>query len=348
MSEALGGMEAQIRPPVGIWGLGIWVPSTVVSAAQLEAETGIPAQILEEKMGIRQVHRAGAACHVSDMAIAAAQAALADAGIGAADVDLLIYCGSEFKDYIVWSAAATIAHALGCERAQVFEIYALCAGTPISLQVVRDMLLAEPELRTALVVAASRESALVNLRNPRARFMFNFGDGASAAVVQRGLRRNRVLGTASLTDGSLSRDVIMPAGGSVRPASAETVAAGLHALDVPGLEHMKERLDAVSLANFRRVVAEALRKSGCQASTFLAPVHMKRSMYERLKEELGVERGFYLEDYGHMQAADQFVILERARAQHLLREGDTVVLAAAGVGYTWSAAIVSWGEQEGA
>jgi 3-oxoacyl-[acyl-carrier-protein] synthase-3 len=145
----------------------------------------------------------------------------------------------------------------------------------------------------------------------------------------------------------MSKDVIMPGGGSVLPTSADTVAAGLHYLDVPGLEHMKERLDEVSITNFHCVVREALRRSGREAISFLAPVHMKRSMYGCLMRELEAEQGFYLEDYGHMQAADQFLILERARSQGLLRDGDVVALAAAGVGYTWSAAIVSWGEQEG-
>jgi 3-oxoacyl-[acyl-carrier-protein] synthase III len=57
---------------------------------------------------------------------------------------------------------------------------------------------------------------------------------------------------------------------------------------------------------------------------------MKRSLYDRLKRELAVKRGFYLEDYGHMRAADQLLILERARALRHLRDGDTVALAAAG------------------
>jgi len=324
----------------------MWVPPRVVPAEELADETSIPAAVLREKFGINQVRRAAEDCHVSDMATLAGQAALADAGLAAADIDLVIYCGSEFKDYIVWSAAAHIAHRLGCPRAQVFEIYALCAGTPIALRAARDMLLAEPDLRTALVVAASKESALVDRRNQRSRFMFNFGDGAGAAVIQRGLGRNRVLGSASLSDGSMSMDAIMPAGGSVQPASAATVAAGLHLFDVPGLEHMRERLDAGSMANFHQVVSDALRRSGRRRVDFLAPVHMKRSMFASLQKILGADRGYYLEDYGHMQAADQLVILERAREEGLLHAGDTVVLAAAGVGYTWAATVVAWGEAE--
>lgn len=336
-----------ISPDVGLRGIGIYVPPDMVTAEELALESGIPAGILRTKFGIHRVHRAGPDCHVSQMAAAAAATALADAQLAPDDIDLVVYCGSEFKDYIVWSAAAKIAHMLGCRRAQVFEVYALCAGTPVTLRIVRDLMLAEPDIGTALVVSASRESALVERSNPRTRFMVNFGDGAAAAVVQRDFPENRVLGTASLTDGSLSDDAVMPAGGSRNPASVETVAGGEHRLDVPDLDHMRERLDSVSLDNFARVVEDALQRSGRSHINFLAPVHMKRSMYERLQRTLGDEglRSFYLEDYGHMQAADQLVILHEARRRGLLHDGDTVVLAAAGVGYTWAATVISWGQK---
>lgn len=329
--------------PIGIAGIGMYVPSEIVTANQLEDETGIPAGVLFEKFGIRQVHRAGPDCHVSQMALAAARAALQDAQIEPDEIDLVVYCGSEFKDYVVWSAATKITYLLGARRAEAFEVYALCAGTPVTLRIVRGMMQSDPALRTVLMVAASKESALVDRSNARGRFMFNFGDGASAAVLRRGLDRNQLLASASIVDGSLSEDVVMRAGGSRHPANDETVAAGDHFLDVPDLDHMRHRLDEVSGDNFLRVVRTALRESGRDRVDFLAPVHMKRSMYDWLRRAVQAERAFYLEEYGHMQAADQFVALVEARRSGLLHDGDTVVLAAAGVGYTWAASVLSWG-----
>jgi 3-oxoacyl-[acyl-carrier-protein] synthase-3 len=175
--------------------------------------------------------------------------------------------------------------------------------------------------------------------------MFNFGDGAAAAVLRRGLTRNTILGSASLVDGSLSEDTIMPAGGSRRPATAATVADNLHMLDVPNLPRMRARLDKVSGPNFVRVIHEALERSGRSKVDFLAPVHMKRSMHDWLCEAVAADRAVYLENHGHMQAVDQLVGLEVGRRSGLLRDGDTAVLAAAGVGYTWAATVVAWGEQ---
>jgi 3-oxoacyl-[acyl-carrier-protein] synthase-3 len=333
--------------PIGIAGLGIFVPDTVITAADLSSETGIPADILVEKFGVRQVHRAGPDCHVSDMATAACSAALEDADLSPSDVDLLVYCGSEFKDYIVWSAAAHIAGRLGCDHAEAYEIYALCAGGPLALRVVADMMRAEPSIRTALVVAASKESALVDRRNARSRFMFNFGDGAGAALLRRGWTRNRVLGSASMIDSTLNLDTLMPAGGSHQPTSTVTIAAGLHSLDVFDLEHMRVRLDEVSGRNFARVARLALERSGRERADFLALVQMKRSMHQRIVTDLGIERTIYLDTYGHMQAADQLVALYEARQRGLLREGDIILLLAAGIGYTWSASVVAWGQEGG-
>lgn len=329
-------------PGIGIIGVGEFVPSTVITAADLSEETGIPEPILHEKFGIDQVHRAGEDCHVSDMASAAGSGALEDAGLSPSEVDLVVYCGSEYKDHIVWSAATHIAGLLGCSRAEAYEVYALCAGAPIALRLVKDMMLSEPDIRTALVVAASKESALVNRANDRTRFMANFGDGAGAVVVSRDAERNLLLGSASLVDSALSMSTIMPAGGSRRPIGTSDEADVY--LDVPDLDAMRDRLDEVSGANFSRVASEAMRRSNVDKIDVLVPVHVKYSTHAALQAQLKADRAVYLREYGHMQAADQLVGLLKARRHSLLREGDIVLLLAAGVGYTWSAAVLQWGE----
>jgi 3-oxoacyl-[acyl-carrier-protein] synthase-3 len=325
-------------------GLGSYAPPRVVASEELALETGIPAHVLRAKFGVDQVHRADENCHVSDMARAAGLCALADAGVAAQDVDLVVYCGSEYKDHIVWSAATHITGLLGCTRAEAFEVYALCAGTPIALRLVKDMMQSESDIRTALVVAASKESALVNRLNERTRFMANFGDGAGAAVLRREVGRNVILGSASLVDSGLSMATIMPAGGSRQPDDRDN---DQRYLDVPDLDSMRERLDEVSEKNFRQVAQQALERSGLDSVDVLIPVHVKQSMHSRLTSDLAAPRAVYLREYGHMQAADQLVGLRKARDEHLLRDGDTVLLLAAGVGYTWSAAVVRWGNTIG-
>ena len=284
--------------------------------------------------------------HVTDMGVRAAREALDDAGIDAAEVDLVRYHGSEYKDHYVWSAAADIAHRLGAENAYADESYALCAGQPLAFRETAAQVEAG-DVDTALLVGASREEDLVDYTDEDASFMFNFGSGACATVLERGDDRARATlhGHAATTDGSFSRDVVMPAGGSKRPPSEATVDEGLHSLTVPDPDGMKERLGEVSLANFLTVADDALAESGLSRADidFVALTHMKRSFHDYLTEELGVGDGHhYLDEYGHVQSVDQLLALDEGLERGLVENGDVVLFLAAGTGYTWAASVLRW------
>jgi 3-oxoacyl-[acyl-carrier-protein] synthase-3 len=194
--------------------------------------------------------------------------------------------------------------------------------------------------------------------------MFNFGSGASAFVVEAssegareeggesvdpfgGRARAVVESSAAETDGSFADDVVMPAGGSKRPASEETVREGLHTLDVPDPDGMKTRLGPVSLPAYLSVADSALDRSGFDRDDldYVALTHMKRSFHDRVLDELGLDPaadGYYLDEYGHVQSVDQALALSRGVETGRLEAGDLVCLLAAGTGYTWSATVLRW------
>lgn len=328
-------------PSVGIAGIGTYLPTGIRNAGEIAERTGIPEAVIRDKFGITAVRVAGPDEHVSVMAAQAGLAALRD--FPADELDLVLYCGSELKDHIVWSAASDIARQIGAHRAAAFEVYALCAGTPIALKTVKGLMAEDKHLRSVLVVAASRENDLIDYDNSRTRFMINFGAGAGAFLVLRD-HPNVVGGTALRTDASCSRDVIWHAGGTVEGPTGEPFGSGGNALDVPDPEGMKDRLDVVSMANFVDVARSAMAGACTATPAFVALTHMKRSMHLGVLSELSVphKHSVYLEDTGHMQAADQMVALECGLAKGLVKPGDTVLLLAAGTGYTWSAATIRW------
>jgi 3-oxoacyl-[acyl-carrier-protein] synthase-3 len=144
-----------------------------------------------------------------------------------------------------------------------------------------------------------------------------------------------------VTDGSLSLQVKVPGGGSVNHDN------GYRFLDVADPAAMKERLDEVSLPNFLRVAEGAVQRSGRTLGEvdYVCGIHMKRSMHEALLSELGVDpsRAAYLDDTGHMSGVDPLLALDCAARSGELRDGDLVLLLAAGTGYTWAASVVRWG-----
>ncbi len=339
--------DNNLTTSIGITAIGIYLPECVETAAEIALQTGLPELVVSEKLGIRRKYIAGEDDQPSQMAARAAQHALAEANLDPSDVDLIIYHGSEYKDYFVWSAAAKIQHLIGATRAYAYELYALCAGAPLALNVARNQMRADRTLRNVLLVAAAREHELVSYRNERTRFMFNFGAGGSAVLLQRDAARNRVLESAVLVDGSFSENVVMRGGGTRYATSPATIAEGLHALDVLQLDDMRDRLGMVSLPNFVRVIVEAVHKSGAMPDeiAFLAVTHMKPSFHRELLQALGLHpnQAIYLDEYGHIQSVDQALALKLAQDRALLRDGDLVVLAGAGTGYTWSATAIRWG-----
>ena len=343
---------------VHLTGVGTYVPDETVTGAEIAERSGIPEEVVVEKMGVREKRvcrgegRDGDEDdHPSDMCLAAAEEALHDADCSPESLDAVRYHGSEYKDYVVWNLAADVADRLGAASAYASESYALCAGAPVAIREAAAQLEADA-LDRVLLVAASREEDLVDYDDPDTSFTFNFGSGASAFVLESDSVADcdrtlaRVHGSAAVTDGSFSRDVVMPGGGTRNPPSHESVEAGMHALRVPDHETMKERLGEVSLANFLDVADTALDRSGSDRGDldFAAITHMKGSFHEHLCDELGLgeRESYYLDEYGHVQSVDQALATEEARERGWLAPGDTVLYLAAGTGYTWAATVLEW------
>ena len=332
--------------PVGLVATAGYLPDKWMTAREISDASGIPEEVLVERFGLRGKHIAAPDEHVSDMAVSAGRALLDEQGLDPADLDVVAYFGSTFKDYQVWQAAPHIAHRLGARNSFALELDYVSCGSPVVVRVVRDLLRAEPEIRNVLAVAACRESYLLDYTNERSRFMFNFGDGAVAALFRGDTTDHEVLGAHMITDGSFSLDVKVPAGGSAEPPSERTVAERRHFLDVPDPLSMKERLDPVTLPNFVAAAREAVTRSGADLDdvALLCGIHMKRSMHEQVCSALGVplDRAVYLDDTGHMSGVDPLFGLDRAAREGRLEPGDLVLLLAAGTGYTWAAACIRW------
>jgi 3-oxoacyl-[acyl-carrier-protein] synthase-3 len=125
------------------------------------------------------------------------------------------------------------------------------------------------------------------------------------------------------------------------------LSAGRNYLDVPDPEGMKHRLDTLSMHNFLKVIDMALEESGCTRKDidYLNILHMKRSAHDYVLKELGLrdDQTFYLCDFGHMGQQDGIVSIVRGLESGRLKDGDLMVIVAAGIGYTWGASVVRWG-----
>ncbi|HLY30409.1 MAG TPA: 3-oxoacyl-ACP synthase, partial [Ktedonobacterales bacterium] len=303
-----------VRPDIGLIALATYLPETTQDSAFIAEHSGLPEVVVREKLGIHAKRRASHEDQTSVMAVRAARVALDRAAVAPEEIDLILYSGSMHKDFYVWSAANRIQYLLGASNAWAFELAALCTTNVLALKVARDLMSADERLRTLLICGGHRTADLINLRDHTARFLFNLSDGGSAMVLRRGATQNRVLESSFITDGSLSEDVTIPAGGTRLPTSAETLAQGQHTFHVSDPAHLKAGLDDISEQHFVQVVREAVKRSGYDVEdiAFLAINHMKPSMHRSILARLGLreEQSLYLADYGHIGAPDQVLAVE--------------------------------------
>lgn len=331
---------------VGIIGHGTWLPEGKLTAADLSAATGIPEPVIALKFGVKEKPVAGPGETTAFMGLAAARKALDQAGVAGGDVDLVIWCGAQHKDYPCWLAGLYVANQLGAKKAWSFDMEAMCGSMMAALDVAKALMFSHPELQTVLLVSGYRNNDLIDLDVPATRFMLDIGSGGSAVVLRKNAGRNAVLASAFRGDGSLSEMCVVPALGSREWPPAPGDLERAHFV-VPDEEAFKAKLGEVTMPNFYTVIRESMKLSGFQenAIDYLAILHFKRSAHDAVLAELGLgqEQTTYLDEYGHIGQNDQVLSLELGLKAGKIKDGSKIVFVGAGLGFVWASTVIQWG-----
>lgn len=331
---------------VGIAGIGLYIPEHQMTASDLAKATSVPEDVIALKFGIKTKPIAGQEEPTSYMGFMAAQAALEDAAIPAEDVDLVIWCGAQHKDYPCWLAGLNVANRLGANRAWSFDMEAMCGSMMAAIDVAKSLMLARDDLNTVLLVSGYRNNDLIDLSYPPTRFMMDIGSAGSACVLRKNLGRNVVLASAFKGDGSLSEMCVVPVLGSKawppKPEDAQQAS-----FIVPDEQVFKQKLGEVTMPNFYAVIRESLKRSGLSERDidYLAILHFKRSAHLAVLQELGLRenQSTYLEDYGHLGQNDQLLSIKLGLETGKIRDGSRIVMVGAGLGFVWASTVVVWG-----
>lgn len=333
---------------IGILGTGVYLPEGRMSAVDLAAATGVPEDVIAFKFGVKSKPVAGPEDTTAVMGVKAARTALERAGLEGKDLDLVIWCGAQHKDFPCWLAGLYVANEIGADDAWSFDMEAMCGSMMAALDIAKSMMLTHDDLSTVLLVSGYRNNDLIDLAEPSTRFMMDIGSGGSALVLGKNAGRNVVLGSAFKGDGSLSLDCVVPTLGSRAwpPAEGDADRARFIVIDETAF---KARLGERTLINFYSVIDRALKLSGGLSRKdidYLAILHLKRSAHDAVLAELGLraDQTVYLDEYGHIGQNDQVLSIELGLERGLVKDGDVVVLVGAGLGFVWAASVVRWGE----
>ncbi|MCL2203390.1 MAG: 3-oxoacyl-ACP synthase [Defluviitaleaceae bacterium] len=334
-----------------------YTPENTMTADALSQLTGVPADVLREKMGIRRIHVAGPEDQPGAMAVQCCRRLLTETGMNPLDIDMILYAGETYAEYVCWTVAIKVQEEIGAKNAYAWDLSFRCAGLPLALKVAKDMMTADASLKNVLVCCGNINAQLVDYKDPSQTMLFNMGPGAFALLLQQGYGANEVLGTGIITDSQFHSDVIGLHGGSLNPLTQEMVmemasdpekTRKFNLLSLPDAAGMKKRLGEASLPNFANCVRLACEKSGIQPGDidFIGVVHIGNRAHYGLMKELGIaeEKTVFLWDDGHCGQVDPLLALDYAIAQGLVKEGSFVALVGAGTGYAFACTIIKWGE----
>lgn len=339
---------------MGIVAAGMHVPETFLTAADIAERSGLPEWVVRDKLGINKKYVAQPGVHPNQMAVHAARDCLSKANIDPLDIDVVLCTTEEWKEYTLWTAGIDLSEAIGARNAWGIDIHMRCATSIAALKMARSLMREDPDIDTILIAGGYAVSEFIDFRNHRTSFMFNIGAGAGALLLRRNWPANHVLGAHLMSDGSMSRHVIVPASGTIAHPTNEAVAAGRFYFDLVEPEAMKNRLNEVSMANWMHCIDEALRKSGPKPDgtphtrddiDYLNMLLVKPSAHREMLSRLGLteDDSVYLSEYGHIGEQDSIISMIEGARQGRLRDGDLMIIIGAGIGYVWGAACVKWG-----
>jgi 3-oxoacyl-[acyl-carrier-protein] synthase-3 len=274
----------------------------------------------------------------ADMALQAARRALADARMDAKDLDAIIM-GTVTPDYPFPSSACVLEDMLGARNVFSFDVGAACSGFLNALSVA-DLFISTGKINNALVVGSDALSRLLNWKDRGTCILF--GDAAGAVVLGATENGSGVLSTRLRTDGSYVKTLYVPAGGSLKPATAETVRRNEHTITMNGKEVFK-----IAVRSMEEISRQALADAGVEINqvSLVIPHQANRRIIVALAERLGIPLEKVMvnvDKYGNTSAASIPVALDEARRQGRIKPGDIVLLNAFGGGFTWGAAVVKF------
>jgi 3-oxoacyl-[acyl-carrier-protein] synthase III len=319
-----------------ISGLGTAVPDKVLTNFDLEKMVETSDQWIRERSGIERRHILGAGENNSDLAVAAAKRALDEAGLEPEDVECIMLATISPEN--PFPATACLVQAkLGALHAAAFDLSAACSGFLYALQLADGMIRAGT-FKNVLVIGSEALSRVTDWQDRSTCVLF--GDGAGAAVLVPSDGKRGILSTYTKSDGRLARLLWIPAGGTARPASRETVEERLHFLKMEGREVFKHAVRTMTDAAKQAV---KLARLEFEDVDWLIPHQANIRIIEAIAERVHIARErivVNLQEYGNTSSATIPLALDEARRDGRIQPGHKCLLVAFGGGFTWASSLV--------
>ncbi len=327
-------------PKVKISALGCYTPPNLLTNHDLEKMVETSDQWILERTGIRQRHIAPPEMATSDMAIEAAKCALVQRGVDPAEVNAIILC-TVTPDHMFPSTACLVQNGIGARGAWGFDLIAACSSFVYGLNAGAHLVAAGTH-KKVLVIGADTMSRIIDYTDRTTCVLF--GDGAGAMLLEPAADGEDCgfIDFLGEVDGSGGDALKMPAGGSRRPASHETVDQRLHFVHQDGSQVFK-----YAVRKMYEVSRDLLKRNNITGEevTIMIPHQANIRIIEAAASRLGIAPEkvmINIQDYGNTTAATIPLATRDAITQGRLKKGDIALMVAVGAGYTVGASLWRW------
>ena len=315
----------------------MYVPENIVTNDDLAKTVDTSDEWIFTRTGMRERRIAAPEQATSDLAVIAAQNALADAGVAADEIDLLIVATLS-PDMPFPSTACFVQEKIGAKNAYCYDLAAACSGSLYAMETAKNAI-ATGAANTALIIGAEKMSMLIDWTDRNTCVLF--GDGAGAAVLRATGAKRGIMPGVFGSDGSLARLLWAPGGGSRNPVSHEMLDRKEHLLKMEGREVFK-----YAVTQMGQSALDALEKNQLTTGDIkLFIAHQANArIIDSIAKRLHIEDRMFLnvEKYANTSAAALLIALHEAAKSGQITAGDLTLLVAFGGGFTWGANIVEW------
>ncbi len=322
----------------GILGTGHSYPEGILTNADLEKIVETSDEWITSRTGIKQRRKAGPGEYTSMFSVRAARQAIERARLDPADIDLII-CATVTPDQILPSTGCIIQAELGANNAAAMDVVAACSGFLYGVTLANSMI-RTGQAKYALVIGAEILSQYVDYTDRHTCVLF--GDGAGAAVLGPVEGNRGILATKIKSDGRFQEQLFSPGGGTRRPPSAATLAAGDHFFKMKGNELFKVAVR--SMTDISRAVLEEAGSTAADVKLFI-PHQANQRITDAVASKLDVESERVYSNiamHGNTSSASIPIALDECVEDGKIKDGDLVLMTSFGGGVTWGGVAMRW------
>ena len=332
-------MSQSVRARAKISALGTYVPPRLLTNEDLEKMVDTNHDWIMDRTGIRERHIADKGVATSDLSVQAAKKALSERGLKPADLEAILVA-TVTPDMLFPSTACLVQHKLGAKGAWGFDLSAACSAFVYALQVGAQFIATGAHKRV-MVIGADVMSSIIDYTD-RATCVI-FGDGAGAVILEPA--EDDSVGMIDFiheVDGSGGGSLYMPGGGSLHPATHETVDKKMHYVHQDGQAVFK-----FAVRKQAEICEKILQRNGLKGSDIDAfiPHQANRRIITATADRLGLKPEsviINIDCYGNTTAGTVPLAMDTARQEGRLKKGDLVLLASVGAGFTVGATLLRW------